>query len=286
MKSKIINKEEAIKKIEDYNLNPYYNIWHYSFNYELLKEPFIYFNISSEIKILKTGVYNDFSPLPIFVSSDYQIKGHEYNKLNGIFNRENRENRHLFWFIKILEFNEFLKIKTETSSNYKKHFPTSYTYSRIKQKIKNDIKFLPFIGNELFFIENYNILREEFFHNGETILALFDDNNPRLNNNWKKIVYLEVEKKIVCIALIVDDYKSISLINIATLKNSLSYGVFLCTEILKYCSDNNYYSFDAGVSGFAGMYKEKIFINSFEVYKTKISFINLVKIKILKILKK
>ena len=169
--------------------------------------------------------------------------------------------------LKTVSFNDFLERRSKNSSKPKKHFPTLESYEKYKSKINGDVIFDEFSKD--FFFKNYNDLKNPEHLSGEIILEMFYKNNPHINTKWLRTASLYHNNSIVAIGIIVDDGKSLNLENIAAKRDSLSFGVVLCTEIVKYCCENSYYSFDAGVSGLYGSYKGKIFLDSREVYKTK-----------------
>ena len=170
----------------------------------------------------------------------------------------------MFWFLRITTLEDFLERRSKSSNKPKKHFPTTETYLKTKNKINCDLDIVDF--DESFFIYHYNKIKRNDYLDASSIVANLKRSYPDLPQSWIKLAYLKKDSNILAIALLVDDGKSISLENIAAERSSLSYGVYVCTEIIKYCSDNKYYSFDAGVSGIYGVYKSKIFIDSFEVF--------------------
>ena len=112
------------------------------------------------------------------------------------------------------------------------------------------------------------------FQSAEEVITTFKEANIGLNENWLKIAVLYQNERIVAIALLVNDKKSMSLISITTERNNLSFGTYLCIEIINYCCQNNYSSFDAGVSIQYDTYKDKVFIDSKEVFNVQKSFIS------------
>ena len=255
---------EIHKVINDYNLHIYQNIWHYSFN-EIFQWTNFKFEKREKAQILYSRAYNSFSPLLFYTNDDSKIYIKEENAIQNDYDQDNENYRHIFWQLKIASFNNFLERRSKNSSKPKKHFPSLESYDKYMNKINGSVIFEDF--NKKFFIENYNSLKQEGFLSGEEILELFVKNNPIIKYDWFRIAYLNHNNEIVAIAILVDDGKSLNLENIAAKRDSLSFGVVLCSEITKYCSEKNYYSFDAGVSGLYGNYKAKIFLDSREVYK-------------------
>ena len=268
LNSSLIIKANEIKKvIAEHNLQIYKNIWHYSFNDDFQNIDFKFIRKKNEPKILYSTAYNSFSPLLIYSDSNSDIILKEMNAIQNSFDSLNKNYRHIFWYLKFNDFHDFLEKRSKNSSKPKKHFPTLESYDRYKNKINNDIIFNKF--DEKFFVENYDRLKLPEHLSGKEVIEKFKKNNPHVNNEWFRIATLNYNNSIVAIAILIDDNKSMNLENIAAERSAMSFGVFLCTEIVKYCCENNYYSFDAGVSGLYGNYKEKIFLNSSELLKKK-----------------
>jgi len=260
-----ISPGEVLKVVKDNNLHIYQNIWHYSFNDIFQNANFKYEKVKDGTITLYSEPHNQFSPLLIYTNSDKNFFLRERNAIQNEFDQTNEKYRQVFWFFRTTTFNNFLERRSKASSKPKKHFPTLESYNKIKDKIKEEIIFDKF--NEKFFIENYNSLKQPEYLSGEELLELFKKNNPYINYDWLRIAYLNQNNETVVIAILVDDGKSLNLENIAAKRDSLGFGIFLCTELVKCCCEKNYYSFDAGVSGLYGNYKEKIFLDSWETYK-------------------
>ena len=263
-KPMIVKPSEINKVIEDYNLRIYKNIWHYSYNskYQLLN--FKFEDRKDGTKILYSKSRNIFAPLLIYTNSDSEILLKEDNAIQNPVDQENLLYRHAFWFLKVDTFNAFLERRSKYSSKPKKHFPSVESYEKYRSKINGGVRFQDF--DESFFTKSYNNLKLPNYLSGEEILALFKRNNPDIKYKLFRLAVLSHDNEVVAVALLVDDGKSINLENIAAKRDAISFGVFLCTEIIKFCSENSYYSFDAGVSGLSG-YKLKIFLDSKEVFK-------------------
>jgi|ERR1019366_351801 hypothetical protein len=236
------------------------SIWHYSFN-ELYRKHNIFDQTTDK---QNTFCLNEFSPTLLLNNKKKYVK----NVILSDFDSQNRNNRKVFWYLSLTDFNSFLDRRTIISSNPKKHYPTQYTYSKVKTN--GDLQLLAF--DETVFIKYYNELKKAEHLSGEGVIKSLKDTNPPFIIKYLKMGMITDNEKVVAIAMLVDDSKSMSLINIAARRSSKSYGVILCTEIVKYCCENNYSSFDAGVSGMYGVYKDKIFLDSKEVYTPKLSF--------------
>lgn len=265
-KSKILIKSSEVNKvISDHNLKIYRNIWHYSFNEMFWKKDFEFNKLENGDIFLHTEAHNQFSPLLLFTNSLIDVKIQKNNHLLENYIAHDETKRNILWFLRINSFNDFLERRSKTSSKPKKHFPSLESYDKIRNKINTDIVIQPLDKNYLF--ENYDKLKLDEHMSGIELYNLFNKNNPIFNFEWMKTVSVIYENEVSAIAIIIDDGKSINLENIASKRDSLGFGIYLCTELVKYCSEKEYFSFDAGVSGIYGNYKQKIFLDSFEVFK-------------------
>ena len=264
-----ITPSEVSKVVNDNNLHIYQNIWHYSFNDDFQQVNFKFEKTKNGIITLYSEPHNQFCPLLIYTNTNQKLLLKERNAIQNEF-EQNKNYRKVFWFLKTTTFNNFLERRSKTSSKPKKHFPTLESYDKYKSKINSEI--IVDVFNEKFFMKNYDKLKQPDHLSGKELLKFFKKNYLYLNNDWLRIAYLNHDNEIVAVAILVDDGKSLNLENIAAKRDSLGFGVFLCTELVKHCCEKNYYSFDAGVSGLYGTYKEKIFLDSSEVYKSKPPF--------------
>lgn len=261
----IISQEKAIKIINNNKLTIYKDLWHYSYNFTK-NATYKVINNSGSISLIQNKIYNH-APALIYtkINSTELIKSQNSILLN--FDSNDKTQRKIFWFLRINTLEDFLQRRSKSSNKPRKHFPTTETYLKMKNKINCNLEIIDF--DESFFTHHYNKLKKNDYLDASLIISNLKKSYADLPQAWIKVAYLKKDSHILAIALLVDDDKSISLENIATERSSLSYGVYVCTEIIRYCSDNNYYSFDAGVSGIYGVYKNKVFIDSFEVFNNK-----------------
>ena len=249
--------------ITKYQLKLYHDIWHYSFQEKLLNQDFyLKKTINGKISLF-ADPYNQWSPAPLFTNSDSLHKIKSNNIVNEKYNRGNKTKRKIFWFLKLENFTDYLEERTQLSSKPSKHFPTLKNYNKKRNNVNGSMEIKPF--NELFFYKHYNALKQPQHYDGEKIFESLILNNPGLPKKWLKMATLSHEEEIVAIFLLIDDGKSISLFNLASKRNQLSFGLVLCTDIIKFYCKIGYYSFDAGVSGKYGTYKDKIFLHSMDL---------------------
>ena len=72
---------------------------------------------------------------------------------------------------------------------------------------------------------HYNRLKQKHFYNAEAMYSSLLNSNPELPKEWLKTVTLSHKDEIVAIFLIIDDTRSISLVNLASYKTKLSFGL-------------------------------------------------------------
>ena len=253
--------------IEQYHLELYNSIWHYSFNAKLLNHDFILKKSFNGDVCLYSKPYNQWSPAPIYTNFNSTHNIRSENIINDLYNQNNSIKRKLFWFLKTKSFDEYLEERTKCSSQPSKNFPTSKNYMKKRDKVNGSMEICDF--DKEFYYCHYNRLKQEHFYNAETMYSSLINSNTGLPKEWVKTAILWHNDEIVAIFLIIDDSRSISLVNLASYKTNLSFGLILCTDIIKYCCENGYYSFDTGVSGMYGTYKNKIFLHSRELNNPK-----------------
>ncbi len=271
-----VKPNEIQKVIEDYNLHICKNIWHYSFNDEFQKNSFSFGKRKNGEVVLYSKAYNVFAPLLIYTNSDEIIYIQKDNAAQGAFDHKNETSRNVFWFLRTTTFNDFLERRSKSSSQPKQHFPTLETFEKTKKKINGCVVFEEF--SEEFFTQHYDKLRNPDYLTGKEVVENFKRNNPDINLKWLSTAALYHDDSVAAIAALVDDGKSLNLENIAAKRSSTGFGIYLCTEIVKYCCEKNHKSFDTGVTGIYGNYKQRIFLDSSEVYKRQKRFSRYVQI--------
>lgn len=249
---------EALAIIRAFNLKPHRDFWHFGYHLELLESPFNLLRQGEELYLYPNETIDRWSPLPIFTNSrnkqvPEQIRDFKRCILKTVSKDKIQSDRKYFWWTKTQDFSAFLTHRDQISHKAKANFPSTYTYARVKAKLAVEFSIIPW--NQNFFIEHYdNLKRPEHSSADQTHL-------PAVPQDWLKLVCLIKSDLVVAIALIIDDQKSICASNMASQRISgrAGYGVFLCTELFKYCCEHGYHSCNAGISGVYGGYKNKIF---------------------------
>lgn len=152
-----------------------------------------------------------------------------------------------FWFLHLTTFNDFLSRRSEISHKPKKHFPTMETY----KKPEHELIYRDYDFNE--FANIYDKLRR-----GNHKSAKAMKKEIRVDAKWCRIA--TYGNTGVC--WLADDGRSASLINLASVIDNTGVGLTMLVEVVRYLCESGYKSFDAGVSGYYGGYKNKIFLDS------------------------
>jgi hypothetical protein len=254
----LIKYNDIHRIISEYDLKLFKEIWHYSFNPGINKNDFVLVKTESGI-FLYQPAFDQWSPVCCYTnsaSSSLQVLNFLTTPL-----LKTESPLKAYWYLDKPEISFFLKRRDAISNQPRKHFPTSATYNQFKKKIQKSFFYEPL--NPDFFTLTYNKLKKPNYLDGGKIISLLSTHNiPEI---WLKTGVLKDNDQTVAIALLIDDGRSVSLFNITGIESNFSYGLILCTEIIDYCGKNNYFSFDSGVSGIYGSYKQKIFLDSYKV---------------------
>lgn len=242
-----ISIDEAWKVITTKNLVPIGGLWHYSFNvehffpYMLLKEK------DGATFLYAPGAINQWAPLPVFTDALISLP----DRMAG---------RNPFWFCRLSTFNDFLDRRSALSRNPRKHFPTRQTFQKKDVKLQGQL----FVNdlNENSFREIYERLRRPEHLNASETLNVFYRSNVSTPRHWFKMITLSIGGSIVGIGLIVDDGRSQSLVNLASVIDSNRLGLYMLTLWIQDCCFSSKQSVDAGISGTYGIYKDQLFLDS------------------------
>ena len=257
---------EATEIIKEENLKIYKNLWHYSFNTVFNKRDFYIQKSNDGIINLFSNPLNEFSPALIYTNDANNVTVRVDNLINGPYDSKNEVKRNVFWYLRTNSFQNFLERNTKRAARRAhERFPTSKSYPVYKNKYPVVFEYSPF--DEDYFIKNYNNLKLPAHLSGEELIKMLGKNNPGMPKEWLKTATLKYEDEIVAISSLIDDKKSIFADNIAVKRTKVGFGIYLFTEIVRYACENNYYSFDGGVTNIYGVYKGKIFLDSSEVIK-------------------
>ena len=263
----LIDKNDVKNLIDQYNLKPYYNINHFSFdlnlyeNYQLIRE-------NNYIYIFTEKSYDHWSPL--FVLTNYHLEDSNYlpfiikQKKNCILFKINNNIRDInpniryYWKSKC-NMENYLQFRDSISK--RKHFPSSKTY---KKYLEQYIDY--FIELEEFTFENFEKYYDQLKrpdHKPAKNIPI-----PNINKNLIKLAYLKYNKEVLFVAAIVDTGSSISVLNLASkienLENNLGTGFLACFKLFEYFCKLNYDSFDVCISRMYGCYKNKLCIERFQ----------------------
>lgn len=237
-----ISISEAKEKIQELNLKPIMNIWHYSFNFEYF---FDHMNFENN-RVFSDHPINQWSPKPIFT--------------NEIIKREAKKpGKKPYWMCELTTFEDFLKRRDELSRR-KSHFPTSYSFFKKDNLLKAKLVTSDF--DKDYFIKVYdNLIRQGHMVGVDLIENLFKT-NKRLPMHWIKTIELVYNDEIKAVGLIIDDNKSNSLFNLASVLDKNSWGTYMLSLWVKDCCQKGIKYIDCGISGSYGYYKDAFFLDS------------------------
>lgn len=250
-RKRVISTANALREIADYGLNPYFDVWHYSFNVEKFFVKMVREVDGKYRSIYAASALNQWSPLPLFSDiPTIAVASHVSDNP--------------FWYYRLSSLEHYLDRRTSLSEQPGKHFPSTITYRKLVARYSIQLIVNAFDGSE--FELYYNKYKAASYLRAEEVINALKSSSPGLPSSWLKIALLRVDDEVKAVGLIIDDNKSVSLINLASdSRSKISNGIMLCVKIIEYYSARSYKSFDAGISGRYGVYKDKIFLDSIPI---------------------
>lgn len=248
---------EANRVIASAGLVPIQHSWHYSYDIErFYREMFLYEDGAHVYVYQKTAIH-EWAPIPVF-SND--------TSLSKIFATAGKDGR--FWYVRLETFETFLERRSRLSANPRHNFPSAQTYRKYRRKANCSLEQYRLVGHEQLFTASYDHLKApKYRHTGAQCLAGALASNPVTPKEWL-IIYLLRENTtdvVMGVALAVDDGRSCSLINIASVLDSAGYGLYMHVAIIQDLCQRAYGSLDGGVSAAYGHYKDKIFLDALPI---------------------
>jgi len=256
-KIKKIDVREKDRMLSSQKFRIYHGIRHYSFSDIFSDKYFCISDKDGRTNIVRKPL-DPWSPVLLYTNYDGLPMIKTKNLVTSEYDKSQADVNKVFWYLSLSSFEAFLKRRDAISTQADKHFPSSKTYFKISKKI-NTLFHYDNLDSD-FFIKNYNRLKHEDYQSGEIVLNSLN-RNP-IPKKWIKTAYLTHNNEITAIALLIDDLASVCEYNIAARRSNIGYGLLLNTQIIKHCCDRNYSSFDCGVSGKYGVYKDKLFLDS------------------------
>ncbi|MBS1688540.1 MAG: hypothetical protein JSS96_07440 [Bacteroidetes bacterium] len=263
MRLKVIDNIEAQKIILNEGLDLQKDVWHFTFNEQFNDREYLFDKVN---KVVFSKPVNQWAPLLVYSRQQDEVINEQNFVTQVPFNKENKDYRKVFWYLATTNFETFLQRRSESSEQPQKNFPSLQTYSKKRAALDN----LRLEVNEFdmnFYSYHFNRLKQAGHMSAEEIFKVTISDVKNLPLIWVKLGCLYHEQELRAIMLLVDDKRAMCYANMATERSKYGYGLWLCTEIVKYCCDNNYKSFDSGISGLYGNFKEKIYLDSREIYK-------------------
>jgi UDP-3-O-[3-hydroxymyristoyl] N-acetylglucosamine deacetylase len=263
----IICKKDVDDLIDKYELKPYYNLNHFSFDLNLY-EKFQLIMENNYVYIFTERPYDHWSPL--FVLTNNPNEDSNYlpfvikQKKNCILYkiddkiRDINSNIRYYWKSKC-NLEDYLKFRDNISK--RKHFPSSKTYKEYINMYQNY-----YIELENFTFEKFEKYYDELKrpeHKPAKEIPI-----PNINKNLIKLAYLKHNDNVLFVAAIVDTGSSVSVLNLASkldnLHNNLGTGFLACFKLFEHFCKLNYDSFDVCISRMYGCYKNKLCIERYQ----------------------
>lgn len=262
-----LNKNDVKNLIKQYNLKPYYNINHFSFELDLYDE-FLLIKEDDYIFIFTERSFDHWSPL--FVLTNYHKEDSNYlpfiikQKKNCILYKIDDKIRDInpdvryYWKSKC-NLEEYLTFRDSISK--RKHFPSSKTYKKYLETYSEyKIELEDFMFEK--FEKYYDQLKRPEHKPAKEIPI------PNIKKDFIKLAYLKYNNEILFVAAIVDTSSSVSVLNLASkienLGNNLGTGFLACFKLFEYYCKLNYDSFDVCISRMYGCYKNKLCIERYQ----------------------
>ena len=261
---------EATNLIEKYNLKIYYGLNHFSFDLKLYKKIFL-IEENSYYYIFPENPLDHWSPLCVYTNyhkedSNYlpfyikEIKNCILYKIEDTIREINPNNRY-YWRTKC-NLNNYLIFRDTISKKKCKHFPNTKIYNKIKENKDYILEIIDF--NYDLFVKYYDSLKKSEHKSAKEIPI------PNVDSNFIKLVFLKYHEEIIFIAPIIDNSSSVTILNLAvnlshkTYKN-IGVGNLACFKLFEYYCNKKYNSFDVGISKVYGCYKNKLFIERYQI---------------------
>jgi hypothetical protein len=264
-KNILMKPDEAFGFAAEHKLRIFRDIWHYTFNPVFQTQDFRLEKTDAGTVLYATEPHSQYDPLLIFASKGC---GSHIRKLNAVlaeYDEKDKHERYIYWFLRTGTFNDFLSRRSQRSSSPKKHFPSLESYAKITASINGGLSITAFDRND--FAKCFDELKPPDHDSGKNVVEIFEKRNPAQAIELLKTAKIVHNGSVEAVAIAVDDGKSLTLENIAARRSSLGFGIILCTELVRYCCEKNYHSFNAAVSGVYGGYKHKIFLDSMDVFR-------------------
>lgn len=218
------------------------NIWHYSFNFEHFYDSMNFDGNS----VYAARPINQWSPRPVFTNQKQDRAG----KING---------KNPYWFCELTTFDAYLKRRDSLSHRKKNHFPSTRSFTKKHELLGGKLIIKDFDKSR--FIKVYDYLRRKEHMAGLDLVDNFYNNNQGIPENWLKTIELAADG-VKAIGFIIDDGKSNSLFNLASVLDKNSWGLYLLALWIKDCCHRGIRFVDCGISGTYGYYKDAFFLDA------------------------
>jgi hypothetical protein len=227
--------------------------WHYSWSLERFFDHLFVYEEADRLYVYHPTPIHKWAPAPVFTNDD------SLSTLTGWKGKECP-----YWFLKLSDFDSFLRRRSDVSSRPRTHFPSVQTYKPLKERLGCHVRRYSLFENMCMFIDIYDRLKDSRYrHSGEQCVKEALQNNVKVPESWFVFYVLvgDVSEIPRGIALMIEDDRSCSALNIAAERATVSYGTYFLVEVIRCLCANGLSSFDGGVSGNYGTYKRKIYLD-------------------------
>lgn len=247
-----ISSSQGQKLIDRLDLQTVKNAWHYSWDVERFFSQMILVESKNHLYLFsKQPITYRSAPAPLF-SSD--------TTLTHITAHQGRF--FPFWLLQFQSVESFLKRRSQISSNPSRNFPSLQTYDRILNKKGGLIERYALHQNRSLFIEQFSKWKSPKFNfDGTQCIEYYESVNSGVPASWYYFYLLRDRHsgQGQGVMLTIEDGQSAAMLNLA---NQPGFGVIMLTQSLELMEKLGYSSFNAGVSGHYGHYKNLIFLDA------------------------
>jgi hypothetical protein len=246
--------DEALSIINSERLSTVLGSWHYSWNLTHFYDELFISRSQSRTYVFHNTPIHEWAPAPLFSNDE---------TLNRIIVTQGKDGD--YWFLRLTDFDAYLARRSSRGLHAKsRHFPSHRTYPKHRGRIDSYAERHSLIGNEEWFVELYDRLKHpKYGHSGQRCLDQAFEANIRTPREWFAFYTLRQCATNEChaVELVIEDAQSCSGINAACITDKHGYGIFLSVEIIKSLCSRGLTSYDCGVSGRYGTYKQKLYLD-------------------------
>lgn len=246
--------DEALCSVEQYGLSTVRGSWHYSWDLKRFYDKAYIYERAGCVYVFHPKPIHAWAPAPLFSNDE---------TLDTLIGQKGKEDCP-YWFLKLTDFETFLRRRSAITRKPHQNFPSAQSYQKVAQKLKCRLLRHRLSQREELFRSWFDSLKDpRYAYTSSQCVKDALQNIAGAPREWFTFYGLIEEDSGACkaVALTVDDGRSVSGVNMASERSTASYGTFFLVEMIKDLCAGGYSSFDCGVSGRYGTYKEKIYLD-------------------------